>query len=203
MILNPDRLRAALPSAQQAWLEELARAMPQWGFDTPEEAASFLAQIGHESNGLTVFEENLSYSAERLMQVWPHRFRSFEFAQRYERNPERLANYVYANRLGNGDEVSGDGWRFHGRGPIQLTGRNNYYLCGQGIGLDLIASPDLLLTPPVGVRAAIWFWDANNLDALDDDDDVRAETRKINGGETGLAYRQQLFNHCLRVLSAA
>lgn len=196
-------LQAALPRAARSWLEISLEQCPKHGIDTPHELATFLAQCAHESIEFTHLEENLNYSAERLMSVWPKRFTSFEFAQRYARAPERLANYVYANRIGNGDEASGDGWRFHGRGPIQLTGRRNYTDCGEDIGADLVAQPELLLTPYTGIRSALWFWRTTNLDELDDDEDVRLETRRINGGETGLAHRQQLFNHILRHLEAA
>lgn len=203
MTVDLRRLSAALPRAPAPWLSACIDLMPAAGIDTPHEIASFLAQCAHESNEFTRLEENLTYSSERLMQVWPRRFPTFEIAQKYERSPERLANYVYANRMGNGDEASGDGWRFHGRGPPQLTGRRNYTACGEDIGEDLVAHPELLLTPYTGIRSALWFWRTHNLDEVDDDADVRIETRRINGGETGLAHRQQLFNHILRHLEAA
>lgn len=203
MNLTTSLLRTALPKAPLPWLEAIATELPQHGIDTPNEIASFLAQIAHESNELTHLEENLNYSAERLMVVWPKRFPSYEIAQRYEHVPERLANYVYANRMGNGDEASGDGWRFHGRGPIQLTGRRNYAACGVDIHEGLLVVPDLLLKPVVGIRSALWFWKITNLDKFDDDRDVKVETRLINGGENGIEHRQKLFNHCLRILEAA
>lgn len=196
-------LAAALPRAPMPWLESCIELMPTAGIDTPHEMASFLAQVAHESDEFRRLEENLNYSAERLMQVWPRRFPTFEIARKYEHSPERLANYVYSNRIGNGDEASGDGWRFHGRGPIQLTGRRNYTACGEDIGEDLVAQPELLLTPFIGIRSALWFWRTHNLDEVDDDEDVRIETRRINGGETGIEHRQKLFNHILRHLEAA
>ena len=203
MNLTPELLQAMLPRAKPVWLTAIADLLPKHGIDTNNEIASFVAQIAHESDELTRLEENLSYSAERLMVVWPKRFPSFEIARRYERVPERLANYVYANRMGNGDEASGDGWRFHGRGPIQLTGRRNYTACGGFIGESLTVVPELLLTPSVGIRSALWFWKIMNLDELDDDRDVKVETRRINGGENGLIHRQNYFNHCLKILEAA
>ena len=203
MNLTVSVLRTALPKAPLSWLEAIATELPKHGFDTPNEIASFLAQCAHESKEFTDLEENLNYSAERLMVVWPKRFPSYEIAQRYEHVPERLANYVYANRNGNGDEASGDGWRFRGRGPIQLTGRRNYAACGADIGEGLLVVPDLLLTPMVGIRSALWFWKITNLDKLDDDRDVKVETLRINGGETGLDHRQHLFNHILRYLEVA
>lgn len=196
-------LRKIFPRAKEEWLHALLSEVTTTTnvFDEPNELASFLAQLDHESSGLTVFEENMSYSAQRLMQVWPTKFPVREIADKYEHVPERLANYVYANRMGNGDEASGDGWRYHGRGPIQLTGFNNYDKCGTAIGSDLINYPELLLLPAHGIRSAIWFWLANDLDQLDNDTDVRLETRKINGGETGLAHRQALFDRCLEILN--
>lgn len=195
-------LRTALPKAPLPWLEAIVAVLPNYGVDTPHEIASFLAQCAHESSEFTILEENLNYSAERLMVVWPKRFPSYEIAQRYEHVPERLANYVYANRNGNGDEASGDGWRFRGRGPIQLTGRRNYAACGDDIGQGLLVVPELLLTPVVGIQSALWFWKITNLDKFDDDRDVKVETRLINGGENGLEHRQRLFNHILRHLEA-
>lgn len=203
MNLSATTLQLAMPRAPRIWLEAMAAELPLAGIDTPHEVASFVAQIAHESAELTRLEENLNYSAERLMQVWPRRFTSFEFAQRYEHMPEKLANYVYANRIGNGDEASGDGWFFRGRGPGMLTGRRNCTNCGIYLGVDLVGHPELLLTPHVGIGSFIWFWHTNNLDELDDDADVRIETRRVNGGDTGLAHRQAYFDRCLKILEAA
>lgn len=203
MNLTAERLQQILPRAPRPWLAACIELMPSAGIDTPNEVASFLAQCAHESDDFRRLEENLNYSAERLMQVWPRRFPTFEIARKYEHVPERLANFVYANRIGNGDEASGDGWRFHGRGPIQLTGRRNYDACGYDIGEELLVRPELLLTPNVGIRSALWFYRTHNLDEVDDDEDVRIETRRINGGETGLEHRQKLFNHILRNLEAS
>lgn len=200
MRLTADALQQIMPRAPRPWLEVMATELPKHDIDSLYEVASFVAQIAHESVELTHLEENLNYSAERLMQVWPRRFTSFEFAQRYEHNAARLANYVYANRLGNGDEASGDGHAFRGRGPIQITGRRNYAECGRWIGEDLINQPYLLLRPEPGIQSAIWFWRANNLDELDDDADVRLETRRINGGETGLAHRQAILDRAIKIL---
>ena len=200
MIMATGMLKKLFPTTLEAWLEVLAEEPARWGIDTPHELASFLAELAYESDEFRHLEENLNYSAESLMRVWPKRFPTYEIAQRYEHMPEKLANYVYANRMGNGDVDSGDGWRYHGRGPIQLTGRDNYAACSNGIGEDLLNRPELLLTPFVGVRSACWFWKSSNLDAADDDNDVRVETRKINGGELGLVRRQALFNHYLQLL---
>ena len=189
-----QNLRMALPKAPDVWLSALVSEMPRWGIDSPNEVASFVAQLAHETSELTRLEENLNYSAAGLQATWPKRFPTIAIAQQYARNPQRLANYVYANRLGNGPPESGDGWLFRGRGPIQLTGKKNYEVCGNGIGAQLTTRPELLLTPVVGIRSACWYWTNRGLDLLDDDDDVRAETRIVNGGDHGLAQRQAYFN---------
>lgn len=187
-----ESLKSVFPRAFSGWLEEALHQMPHYGVDMPNEMATFLAQCGHESNGFTRFEENLNYSTERLMAVWPSRFKSKDVADIYAHKPEELANFVYANRYGNGDSMSGDGWRFRGRGAIQLTFRNNYAQCGHDIGEDLLHEPDKLLSPYYGIRAALWYWKSRKLDEVDDDEDQKLDTRLINGGETGLKHRQEL-----------
>ena len=212
-ILTTSSLKRALPKASEAWLEVLPEELPKWGIETPNEVCSFLAQVCHESDYFTRLEENLNYSAGRMAQVWP-RFAlnpgvvpaqrvPNDLAKLYERQPQALANYIYADanrtsKLGNINP--GDGWLFRGRGPIQMTGRDNYIACGKGIGEDLIGYPDRLLTPFAGVRSACWYWQSRGLDALDDDADVRLESRRINGGEVGLAHRQALFNSLIALL---
>ena len=194
MNYTQNALQAVMPRAPAEWLEALVDEPPKWGIDTDNEMASFVAQLAHESAEFTHLEESLNYSAERLMQVWPSRFPSIESAIPYARHPERLANFVYAFRLGNGSPDTGDGWAFRGRGPIQITGRRNYTQCAAGIGKAVDREPELLLQPRVGIRSACWFWKVHGLDLHDDDQDARAETRLINGGEHGLAQRQAYFD---------
>lgn len=203
--MDVEALRLILPNAPTEWLEALKEETERLltVLDSTYEQASFVAQLAHESAEFTRLEENLNYSAARLMAVWPKRFPSLEFAKQYERNPQKLANYVYANRIGNGSETSGDGWRYHGRGPIQLTGRNNYSLCGDWLGIDLLKNPELLLIPKHGIGAACWYWVYKDLDRFDDDDDVKAETKLINGSDLGLAQRQNYFNKALNILQEA
>ena len=194
-------LRPALrvfPKADQDWLFQIEQQAPQNGIDTPNEMASFLAQFGHETAGFTRFEENLNYSAERLMKVWPRRFPDMQVALLYANNPERLAEKVYGGRMGN--DEPGDGWRYRGRGP-QLTGKNNYRKAGNLIGMNLLAAPDLMLEPDIGVKVACVGWKVMGLSEHDDDADARAETEIVNGGVIGLADRQALLDRLRKVLS--
>ncbi|WP_226986797.1 glycoside hydrolase family 19 protein [Chlorobaculum tepidum] len=147
-----------------------------------------------------MLEEKLSYSAARLMKVWPKRFPTLAIAEKYERNPEKLANYVYANRIGNGPESSGDGYRFRGRGLIQLTGRSNYESASKALGIDLLNHPDQLTEPAVAAMSAAWFWASHGLNELADDrtgdndlEDFTTITKIINGGTVGLQERFKLF----------
>lgn len=150
----------------------------------------FLAQVGHETAGLTVLEENLSYSAERLCAVWPTRFPTPEAAAPFARNPQRLADRVYGGRLGNRGEASGDGWAFRGRGYLQITGRATYRAAGRRAGLDLEAAPELAVSPDHALAVACAYWSWRGLDAFADRDDLVALTRRLNGGSHGLSDRR-------------
>lgn len=200
-MIDFDALHRILPRAPEEWLFALADALPRSAIDTPNEVASFVAQVAHESAEFTRLEENLNYSAERMMQVWPRKFPTVAVTTPYVRNPVKLANYVYASRMGNGDEASGDGFRFRGRGPIQLTGRDNYQRCAAATGYPLLEEPELLVAPEPGIASALWFWVTRGLDAHDDDTDVTAETKLVNGGTHGLAQRQKYFDLALKALS--
>lgn len=210
--LSPDRLaRAAgipLPVAT-VWADPLATAMAAYAIVGPQRQAAFLAQLAHESAGFTRLEENLNYSASRLMQVWPSRFGTVDKAVLYAHNPEKLANHVYANRMGNGDEASGDGWKFRGRGPIQLTGRDNY----RDASIDLFSSvgmPDRLLQfpdhvaqdPLVGATVAARFWYVRGLNDLADMGDYETISKRINGGTHGLDDRIARTELALGVMTA-
>lgn len=156
-----------------------------------DSVAMFIAQMGHESGGLTVLEENLNYRADRLAEVFPRYFRDVDPSD-YAHNPEKIANRVYANRMGNGDEDSGDGWKFHGRGAIQLTGHDNYVKFAHEMGMNIDDVPAYLLTSEGAVMSAGWFWDSRNID--DAGSDVSEATRLVNGGENGLSEREAIFN---------
>lgn len=203
-------IRRALPLCREParWAPVLSAAMARYEIDSPDRIASFVAQIGHESGQFNRLVESLIYSTpQRLMRVWPKRFPSEAMAAPYVRNESRLANYVYANRLGNGDADSGDGFRFRGRGLIQITGRSNYAACGRALGLDLLNQPDLLVDPANAALSAAWFWNARGLNALADDrtgdddlEDFAAITRAINGGTQGLQERLALLHAVERCL---
>jgi len=161
-----------------------------YGIDTPLRRAHFLAQVAHESGGFRRLVENLSYGAAGLVSTWPSRFTK-DTAPAYARQPERIANKVYANRLGNGDEASGDGWRYRGRGYIQLTGKANYAEYSHRVFRDdrLVRDPGLAAQPETAAKLAGAYWQAKGLSALADADDLKTITRRINGGLIGLADR--------------
>lgn len=170
------------------WRPHLERAMQRTGISTRRRAAHFLAQIGHESHGLARLEENLNYSAPRLLEVFENHF-TRDTANAYARQPARIANRVYANRNGNGPEASGDGWMYRGRSPIQLTGRGNYAALQALTGHPLVDMPTLALEPDVGADIACAFWRSRGLNAMADAGDVVGITRRVNGGRNGLADR--------------
>lgn len=198
--MNIQQLKAIFPSADEQWITAVLDVCPQWGINSPSRQSAFLGQVWHESRGLTVFEENLNYSAERLMKVWPGRFPNKEIADRYEYDPESLANYVYANRIGNGDTESGDGWFFHGRGPIQLTGRNNYTAFQESTLVQVLDNPELLLFPVEGMISSCWFWMSRDLNFYADNNDHVTITKRINGGMTGFEERMRYVNLAKEVL---
>lgn len=181
----------------------LDAAMTAFTIDTPKRAAAFLAQAAHESIGFTRLQENLSYSTpERLMEVFKGRFDGLADAAQYLRQPEKLANRVYANRLGNGDTSSGDGWRFRGRGLFQLTGRANYMAAGDGLGTDYKTNPDLVAEPPDAAFTAAWYWAVGNLNAMADVGQIDVITRRINGpAMLGADERRALYQRFLQVLA--
>lgn len=200
--LAESHLAAFLPGLTlervTVWCAALNGAAASFEIHSRERWAAFLAQIAHESAGLTQLEERLSYSAERLCAVWPRRFPTLESARPYARNPEALANRVYANRMGNGAEATGDGWRFRGRGLIQLTGRSNYQACARGIGLAVDARPDWLLEPLAAALSAAWYWSTRGCNELADVSVENPEAfRKIcqivNGGLVGIEDRTRLW----------
>ena len=156
---------------------------------TENRISAFLAQIGHESGSLSSISENLNYSASILIRQWPRHFPTEAFAQGYHRQPQKIANRAYANRMGNGTEASGDGWKYRGRGLIQLTGKNNYILLSEYFGEDFVGNPDMLLQPVWCCLSAGWYWETNSLNKLADVNDIIAISKRINGGVNGLQDR--------------
>ena len=180
------------------WLEPLNNAFDKYQINTPKRQAAFIGQCGHESNNFRTLEENLHYSANALMRVWPSRFPDNDVAEKYANNPEKIANKVYSGRMGNTED--GDGWKYHGRGLIQLTGKDNYKRCGDSIGIDLVNHPDLLLQSDYAALSAGWFWSKHGLNQLADLGDWVSITKRINGGIHGIDDRVARTNKALAVL---
>jgi putative chitinase len=187
----------------QGWTAALVEVLPTYEINTPERIASFLAQCGHESAGFTVLQENLNYSAEGLNKIFHKYFPTLESAQPYARKPEMIANRVYANRMGNGDEHSGEGYKYRGRGPIQLTGKDNYAACSDFLFQDdtLLNDPDMLLDPEYALHSACWFWWKNDLNTFADSADLVTMTKRINGGTIGLDDRIKHYNEAMEIFA--
>lgn len=179
------------------WADPLTRAMEMFAILTPRRQAHFIAQIGHESGSFARLTENLNYSAEGLLKTWPSRFDKVT-ASAAARNPERIANIVYGGRMGNIN--AGDGWKYRGRGLIQLTGRENYRQAANALGFELLVHPELLERPGEAATVAAWYWADRGLNTLADGDKLEAITRKINGGVNGLVDRQERYLLASRVL---
>ena len=184
------------------WVAVLPAPLQRAGIVTPARLAAFLGQCAVESAGFRVLEENLHYSAQRLCQVWPTHFPDPYAAGACAMQPERLANVVYANRMGNGDEASGDGWRFRGRGLIQITGRDTYEQFAAAMGMDLDAAVDHAATRQGAADSAAWFWSARKLNALADAGLLEKLTIAINGGSQGEAERLRLCTAARKILGA-
>jgi putative chitinase len=176
------------------------RCLPDYDINTPQRIAMFVAQCAHESGNFRVLKENLNYRAESLTKVWPRYFPNLDIAKQYAHKQEAIANRAYANRMGNGPEESGDGWRYCGRGLIQLTGKDNYTRFAISIETPVEEIPAYLGTFEGAVQSACWFWETNNLNQWCDQGDVMTVTKKINGGTLGLADRQKHYQHALHVL---
>ena len=183
------------------WLGPLEETFAKYDISTSQRQSSFIGQCAHESGNFRILEENLNYSAARLMAVWPSRFPSLDVAEQYANNPEKLANKIYSGRMGNGNEESGEGYAYRGRGLIQMTGKEAYANCGSGLGMDFLSNPDLLSTPEYAALSAGWFWGKRGLNALADSGDIETMTKRINGGLIGLEDRKAKIAKALLVLS--
>lgn len=216
--MNREQLLAIAPVGARAdtFLSPLNAAMDRFGIDTPARQAAFIAQALHESANLTAMTENLNYSPASLIATFNTR-KTQRFTEQsatlygrtaaHPANQQAIANIAYANRLGNGPVASGDGWRYRGRGPGQLTGKSNYQKCGEALGIDLVAAPDLVAQPDIGCLAFAWFWAQGNpsgcsLNLLADCGEIEGVSRAVNGGNHGLAERIALTSRALDVLVA-
>jgi putative chitinase len=183
------------------WVDALNETFNRFGINSKNQQAAFIGQCGHECGNFKVLEENLNYRAATLMKLWPKRFPTLDVANQYGGNPKKIANMVYSSRMGNRDESSGDGYRFRGRGCIQLTGHANYFHAGKALGYDFVMEPDLVATPKFAALTAGWFWSTHGCNELADRGDWTALTKKINGGVIGLADRIKHTNEALAVLA--
>ena len=205
MELTLQQLKQLLPKNPdvEQWYEALSKILPEYEINTPQRIAAFIAQCGHESGGFMTLKENLNYRAETLRKVFPKYFPTDAMAAEYVAKPnkkEAIANRVYANRMGNGPEESGDGYRYCGRGLIQLTGKTNYTLFAASVGIPLEEVPEYLQTFEGAVKSACWFWKTNNLNVLADSGAIKGMTRMINGGLNGIDDRIKHYEDALKVL---
>jgi putative chitinase len=182
------------------WFLALEEILPDYEIDTPNRVAAWLGQTAHESGGYRALRENLNYSASGLNGIFKKYFPTIESAKPYERQPEKIANKIYASRMGNGPESSGDGFRYRGRGLIQLTGKSNYQSFADSIEETLEDTIMFLETYEGAVQSACWFWESNNLNALADKMDIKLMTKKINGGYIGLEDRIKHIEHAVHIL---
>jgi putative chitinase len=185
------------------WYDVLYDVLPLYNINTPERVAGFLAQTGHESMDYTTTVENLNYSAQGLHKTFPRRFPTLASAKSFHRKPQLIANKIYSNRMGNGNPESNDGWNFRGRGLIQLTGKTNYTNFSKFIfnDLSLLNEPDLVeVNKRVCVLSACWYWQVNDINQWCDKNNIVMMTKKINGGDNGLADRKVRYNKALNIL---
>ena len=203
-IFTKNHLKEILPSIPylDEWYDALSKVLPDYDIATPERVAAFMAQCAHESGGFKTLKENLNYKAESLCKVFSKYFPNLELASQYAHQQDKIANKVYGNRMGNGDEASGDGYRYCGRGLIQLTGKDNYTAFAESIETPVEELPEYLSTFEGAVQSACWFWETNNLNKYADSGDILTMTKRINGGTIGLEDRKKHYAHALHVLGA-
>jgi putative chitinase len=186
----------------EQWCNALNQILPDYGIDTPQRVAAFIAQCAHESGNFRFLSENLNYRWETLRKLFSKYFPTDELAKQYEKKPEKIANRIYGGRMGNGPEETGDGFRYCGRGLIQLTGRANYEAFADSIESTPEEVSEYLGTFEGAVQSACWFWETNNLNQFADTDDIKTMTRRINGGFIGLADREKHYEHAKHVFGA-
>lgn len=206
-ILTKDKLNKLIPNNPYLvhWFNALDKLLPEYGIDTPRRVAAFIAQCSHESGSFRTIRENLNYRWQTLRKLFPRHFTTDEIAQRYASMPnkhEAIANRIYANRMGNGPEESGDGFRYRGRGLIQLTGKENYSWFAASLEIPLEEAIEYVETFEGAVQSACWFWETNNLNQWADKDDIVTLTKRINGGTIGLEDRIKHYEHAKEILEA-
>jgi putative chitinase len=204
MELTLDQLKQLLPKNPYVdhWHHALSQLLPDYDINTPQRIAAFIAQCSHESGGFTALKENLNYRAVTLRKIFPKYFPTDDLANAFAGKPEMIANRVYASRMGNGDEASGDGYRYCGRGLIQLTGKSNYQLFADSLEMNVEDVPDYLSTFEGAAQSACWFWENNNLNRFADAGDIKGLTKAINGGDIGLEDRIKHYDHAMHILQA-
>ena len=199
-----DQLKEMIPRNPYVsqWYEAISSILPEYEINTPQRVAAFLAQCAHESGGFVFLKENLNYKAPSLRKVFPKYFPDDATAAAYANKPEKIANRVYANRMGNGDESSGDGFRYCGRGLIQLTGKDNYTFFAASLDIPVEEASEYLQTFEGAVQSACFFWEQNNLNKWADAGDILTLTKRINGGTIGLEDRIKHYEHALHIFGA-
>ena len=204
MKLTASQLKQMVPGITHAdhWIEAFDQLLPDYEINTPKRIAAFIAQCAHESGGFKFLKENLNYKAESLMKTFPKYFSDKDTANAYAKQPVKIANRVYANRMGNGDEASGDGYKYCGRGLIQLTGKSNYSWFAASLEISPEEASAYLETFEGAAQSACWFWESNNLNVEADAGDIKKMTKKINGGYIGLDDRIKHYEHALHVLGS-
>ena len=204
MELTLEQLRQIIPKNPYVsyWFQALSQLLPEYQIDTPQRMAAFLAQCAHESGNFVFIKENLNYKAASLRKVFPKYFPDDAIAAQYANKPEKIANRVYANRMGNGPEESGDGYAFCGRGLIQVTGHDNYSWFAASLGITPEEASEYMETFEGAAQSACWFWETNNLNQWADRGDILTLTKRINGGTIGLEDRIKHYEHALHVFGA-
>jgi putative chitinase len=206
-MLTLSQLKQLLPKNKyvEHWHHALSQLLPDYDINTANRVAAFVAQCSHESGGFMVLKENLNYKAATLRKIFPKYFPNDQIAQDYASRPNKqvaIASKVYANRMGNGDEASQEGYKFCGRGLIQLTGKSNYQAFADSLEMDINDVPEYLATFEGAAQSACWFWETNKLNQWADTGDILTLTKRINGGTIGLEDRKKHYYHALHVLGA-
>lgn len=199
-----EKLEKIIPNAAygvDTWFNELNEMLPVFEITSVGRVAAFVAQTAHESGGYRALVENLNYAGDKLSGIWPKHFKDVDVSQ-YHRNPQAIANRAYRSRMGNGDEASGDGWKYRGRGLIQLTGKDNYTRFGEYAEISAEDAAEYLETPRGAVHSACWFWYANDLNTYADAGDFVGMTKRINGGTIGLDDRIKHYNEACHIFGA-